>query len=119
MLTDRPKNLPKSKINPFPAFDYTDADVDYFCSFGLCDGPEQFFSKFRAKLEADPRTLYVTFTHIPKETPEEVEQNEGGFRPYKWGEYVGEETPPTEEYLAWESGFENGVWTYKVMEILD
>ncbi len=116
MLTNRPqKHIPQHKINPNPVFEYT----DYFGSFGLCDSPEQFYGKFRAKLEADPRTLYVTFTHIPKETPEEVEENKGGFRPHKWGEYVGEKNPPMEEYLAWESGFELGIWIYRVTEILD
>lgn len=78
-------------------------------SYGVCDSPAQFLERYRAMLESDDRTFVVGFTHVPKRP------GAGGWRWHKWGPYIGDGRP-TREYLADESGFDDGVYCYHIVQ---
>lgn len=103
----------RARHDPFPWYPdgvYVDAQASKTTgSYGVCDTPEQFLSKFRKQLEGDPRQLCVSFCHISKES-------KGGWRWHKWGPYVGFGVP-TCEYLAYEKEFENGVYVYSIYDV--
>jgi len=108
---------------PEPKYDYTYPEFGdeyhsrikscgFFGSFGVCDSPEQFIFLVGSLLENDQRRFVVSFTHISKYD----QPPKGGWRWHKWGTYIGDGTP-TCEYLYDESGFENGVYAYHVIQI--
>jgi hypothetical protein len=99
------RNAPTSE-NGYPGF-----GPDLHC-YGVCDSPEQFLTKFRERLQKDPRTLIVGFTHIRKH-PENAGEG-GGWRWHKWGPYIGEGKPTT-EYLDDEEEFDDGVFVYHIL----
>jgi len=94
----------------YPSFESEGPD-DYMDSYGVCDSPQQFLDRFKARLVNDPRPLCVTFTHVCK-----VPGNREGWRWHKWGTYIGTGTPEC-EYLDDEPGFENGVYVYTIYQI--
>jgi len=82
-------------------------------SYGVCDSPKQFLSRYRDLLEEDPRTFVMSFTHIAKD-PSNAGQR-GGWRWHKWGPYIGDGEPTT-EYLDDEPGFARGVYVYHILQ---
>lgn len=82
-------------------------------SYGVCDTPDQFLTKFRKLLQEDDRTFVIGFTHIAKD-PTNRGQG-GGWRWHKWGPYIGEGTPQF-EYLDDEDGFEDGVYVFHILQ---
>ncbi len=100
------RNAPKSYMG-WP-------DIEGVDPYGVCDTPQQFMERFKALLEKDVRTFFVTFTHIYKE-PGNAGKG-GGWRWHKWGDYIGDGTPQC-EYLDDEEGFEAGVYVYHIYQI--
>lgn len=89
-------------------------DLGELGSYGVCDTPQQFITKYNDQLESDDRKFVVGFAHISKD-PSNAGKG-GGWRWHKWGEYVGEGDPQC-EYLDDEEGFENGVYVYTIINI--
>lgn len=82
-------------------------------SYGVCDTPRQFLTRYREALQDDRRTFVIGFTHITKD-PSNAGRD-GGWRWHKWGEYIGD-GKPTCEYLDDEEGFTDGVYVYHVYQ---
>ena len=83
-------------------------------SCGVCDSPDQFLKMFREALQADPRHLTVTFTHVRKD--HENRGQGGGWRWHKWGAYIGTGTPEC-EYLDDEDEFEGGIFVFHIYDV--
>lgn len=112
-------------IEDYPELDITckvydqEDDEEYettLNAYGVCDSPAQFKIKVGNKLIHSKKKYVVSFVHIKKD-PENAGKG-GGWRWHKWGPYIGE-CNHEYEYLDDEDGFENGVWTYHIYEILD
>jgi len=81
------------------------------CCYGVCDSVAQFLERVVTKLAADQERTYVcTLCHIAK-VP-----GEGGWRWHKWGPYIGDHASEC-EYLANETGFDDGVYVYSILQI--
>ena len=79
----------------FQQIEYPDLwdDSKYIARFGVCDSYEDILTKF-PKLVSDPdRQFVITVTRIDK-----CDEEPGGWRWHKWGEYIGKHTITT-EYL--------------------
>ena len=83
-------------------------------SYGVVDSPKQFLEKFSDFLEKDKRPLVVMFDHVEKK-PENIGLG-GGWRWYKWGEYLGD-GQPTSEYLDDEEGFLDGIYCFHIYNV--
>jgi hypothetical protein len=105
-------NLDRILVERMP-FEMRYPNFEKLNCYGVCDSPKQFLDKYRKMLEKDPRTLIVGFTHVRKSPEGRGKFN--GWRWHKWGEYVGEGSPK-HEYLDDEDGFDNGIYTYSIIE---
>ena len=86
---------------------------DWFSSYGVCDGVDQFLEVYGDALRKSDRRFVVKFCEIRKaDQPEQ-----GGWRWHKWGPYIGKHQPEY-EYLYDEKGIDS-VWIYEVCEITD
>jgi hypothetical protein len=79
-----------------------------FNEYGVCDSPEQFMEKYGKELKELPEEFCVAFTRVDRCDQEE----RGGWRWHKWGEYVGNGEITT-EYLYDEPNF-NYVYCFSV-----
>lgn len=78
-----------------------DPTVDGVFAFGVCDSVEQLLQRCPS-LEADPiRQFSVTLLEITRAD----QPSDGGWRWYKWGEYIGT-NQPRHEYLYDEEGID-------------
>lgn len=81
-------------------------------SYGVCDSPEQFLSKFGGILDSAVRRFVVSLTPVWRAN----QPCEGGWRWHKWGPYVGDHDPQ-HEYLYDDEGsrwVKHLVWRGKV-----
>lgn len=72
-----------------------DTDAGLPGEYGVCDTPEQFMDRYQEALDASSRRYVVSFCIVLKSE----QPSRGGWRWYKWGEYIGTKTPEY-EYLA-------------------
>ncbi len=93
-------------------FDYPKSLPDDFSCYGVCDSPEQLMEKLPNTVKSGPKFYVVSMVRLRKD-----EQEEGGWRWHKWGEYIGTQNPQC-EYLKDEPDIEE-VWTYHVYELRD
>lgn len=98
--------------NQYPEFDNTDYPPPYRCSYGVCDSLENLLWVYPELLDEgkDCRKFVVNMTCIDKADEEES----GGWRWHKWGEYIGTQKPTT-EYLYDEPEIER-VYCYQIYE---
>lgn len=89
-------------------------DVGLNC-YGVCDSPQQFIAKYDKLLRDDPRTFCVAFSHVAKDP---TNKEGGGWRWHKWGPYIGGGEPQC-EYLDDEDGFDDGVYVYHIIRLMD
>jgi len=87
------------------------SDPNWFNCYGVCDSPEQLYSKLPDEVLNGSRLFAAFLTPIVKS-----DEEEGGWRWHKWGPYIGTQTP-TCEYLYDEPVIEK-VYVYHVQEFL-
>jgi hypothetical protein len=90
----------------FPEFD----TLNYICSYGGCDSPEQFMGRIGNYLESLPDSYVVSFVELNKEDM----VPEGGWRWHKWGPYIGTQEPQC-EYL-YDEPVITKVYTYGILK---
>lgn len=107
------KNNRESHEWQYPKFHEGDDWENYFGSYGMCDYPEQVFEKCPTILESD-RKFVVSFHEVTKAS----QPSDGGFRPHKWGAYIGEHVDDIEnhEYL-YDCEKVESVYVYHIYEI--
>ena len=89
--------------------DYPEDLGDIDC-YGVCDYPAQVLERCPMLGEHPKRSFVVIFHRLLKKDEDES----GGWRWHKWGEYIGDQKPQR-EYLHDEPEIEE-VWTYHIHE---
>lgn len=82
--------------------------------YGMCDNWEQIISKW-PQLISSERKFLIFISWIDKNPNEK-----GGFRPHKWGSYIGvSKELENYEYLADCPDIAAGIWVFSILEIKD
>lgn len=79
-------------------------------NYGVCDNYQQLLDKCPEIVNSNERQFIVTLFQVDRDDQDE----EGGWRWHKWGDYIGDETP-TCEYLYDEPDIDR-VYCYQVYE---
>ena len=82
-------------------------------NYGVCDSPIQFLEVWDEELRSIKEKVFVCLLPVRKKD----QSDWGGWRWYKWGEYIGIQTPTT-EYLYDEEDIDL-VYTYQIFVLKD
>lgn len=97
------------KINEHPNLDEYE---EWLSSYGVADTPEQALERYSALVDDPDRKFLFRYQIVRKHDQEE----EGGWRWHKWGEYIGKKEPKC-EYLYNEPEIEE-VWVFHFEEVV-
>ncbi len=91
--------------------DYPHLTDDYsFGSYGVCDSPEQLLELLPEVVKTGERKFVISMVRLDKK-----DEEDGGWRWHKWGEYIGKQEPQC-EYLHDEPVIET-VYTFHIYEV--